>query len=70
MTDAFPGVGLLAEEPRELSRKLSRYVRGGGKLFITVDSLVSLGEDGIAMDAAGKVVLAAAWDLPAQRRCT
>ena len=43
---------MLHEEPRELSRKLSRFVQGSGRLFITIDSLSSLGADGIAVSAA------------------
>ena len=48
--------GMLGEqgESREISRKLSRYVQGGGRLFITVDSLKSLGADGIALSLGGE----------------
>ena len=57
--------GVLAEEPRETSRKLSAFVRHGGRLFITADSLASLGDAGIALDGAGekvsRTIIAGVW---------
>eukprot|EP01052_Picozoa_sp_SAG31_P002029 SAG31_NODE_68_length_28153_cov_23.647717_11_plen_778_part_00 len=55
--------GLLADEPRETGRKLSMFVRQGGHLFITFDSLNALGADGISLGRnkkdGGEMVLSA-----------
>ena len=49
--------GLLKEEAREASRKLSQFVARGGRLFITADSLSSLSSDGISLGTSGRVVI-------------